>query len=309
MSSEEPPLSFRSVENSLQRFKESLPPLYTRLRRHVAEIRDTRTRGDIIALNREQIAASKTFKSLNHYLKELDEVENRLNYDDQLKFRGRVQSLRQEAYDEIVAFVELDNSLDSVEASQILNDEPQSSQQYLESEDGIHPELSSLQAEQRAGDDLKELEAASKSWNELQIDIQDVAEIMSKLSEMVHSQKQELNSIEQHVELAKERTSLGLLELIRARRAKFAAVPVVGAVVGCLVGGPVGMLAGFKVAGVLTAALGSYAGYRGGRLLKNHVNSDLEPDFIPGLLEAPTLGAYQDEVLTDDSGDFESMPH
>ena len=55
---------------------------------------------------------------------------------------------------------------------------------------------------------------------------------MSKLSEMVHSQKQELNSIEQHVELAKERTSLGLLELIRARRAKFAAVPVVGAVVG-----------------------------------------------------------------------------
>ena len=46
-------------------------------------------------------------RSLNHYLKELDEVENRLNYDDQLKFRGRVQSLRQEAYDEIVAFVEV----------------------------------------------------------------------------------------------------------------------------------------------------------------------------------------------------------
>ena len=55
---------------------------------------------------------------------------------------------------------------------------------------------------------------------------------MSKMSVMVHNQQDDLNSIEQHVELAKEHTSLGLLELVRSRRAKFAAVPVVGAVVG-----------------------------------------------------------------------------
>ena len=67
-----------------------------------------------------------------------------------------------------------------------------------------------------------------------------------------------------------------------------------------MVGGPLGLLAGFKVAGVVTAVIGTYAGYKGGKFLKTKVNSDLEPDFVPGMLEAPRLGAYQEEDVSDE---------
>ena len=62
--------------------------------------------------------------------------------------------------------------------------------------------------------------------------LQDVAEIMTNLSKLVNTQGEEINTIEQNVEKAKVETSQGLLEIIRARRAKFASVPVAGAVVG-----------------------------------------------------------------------------
>ena len=60
MSSDE--VSWRSIQNSLQRFKDGLPPLYTQLRDHIDSIGVARRDGDIKSLNREQIAASRTFK-------------------------------------------------------------------------------------------------------------------------------------------------------------------------------------------------------------------------------------------------------
>ena len=64
------------------------------------------------------------------------------------------------------------------------------------------------------------------------VSCQDVAEIMTSLSELVKTQGEEINTIEQNVEAARGKTSMGLLEIIKARRAKFAGVPVAGAVVG-----------------------------------------------------------------------------
>ena len=55
------------------------------------------------------------------------------------------------------------------------------------------------------------------------------------------------------------------------------------------------MIVGFKVAGVLTAAVGTYVGYRSGKFLRDKVNSGIEEEaVIPGGLEARTIGAYED---------------
>ena len=45
-------------------------------------------------------------------------------------------------------------------------------------------------------------------------------------------------------------------------------IPVAGAVIGGLVGGPVGLLAGFKLAGVATAVGGGVVGYQGAKYIK-----------------------------------------
>ena len=103
---------------------------------------------------------------------------------------------------------------------------------------------------------------------------------MASLSKLVKTKGEELDTLEQNVEIAKERTSLGLLEIIKARRAKFAGVPVAGAVVGCVVGGPIGMLVGFKVAGVVTAALGTFVGYKSATYLRRKVNERVEEEQV-----------------------------
>ena len=45
-------------------------------------------------------------------------------------------------------------------------------------------------------------------------------------------------------------------------------IPVAGAVVGGLIGGPIGLIAGFKMAGVAAAVGGGVLGYQGGKVLK-----------------------------------------
>ena len=55
---------------------------------------------------------------------------------------------------------------------------------------------------------------------------------MGNLSKAVHTQQEDLDTIEQNIEVAKLETGLGLLELIKARRAKFAGIPIAGALVG-----------------------------------------------------------------------------
>ncbi|XP_063693913.1 syntaxin-17-like [Bolinopsis microptera] len=331
-------VSIKSVQHTLNRFKTSLPQLCTQLEQHVEIIKSAKQQANIRALNREQRAASRTFKNLKNCLKELDKLENKVFYSDLDKFKSTADPLRQSAYDGIVKFVQLDDDLDKIDQSDLdtqsvstLHISQLPSNQY---EDHIsqdvsnlphssqtgeeHPELMSLQETKSSEDDLEQLEATAQSWNQLQHDIQDVAEIMASLSKLVKTQGEEVDTLELNVEIAKERTTLGLLEIIKARRAKFAGVPVAGAVVGCVVGGPIGMLVGFKVAGVVTAALGTFVGYKSAKYLRRKVNERVEEEQVPGMLIAPTIGAYeneeecgyhgnQEEYLTDDSGEFQQF--
>lgn len=49
-----------------------------------------------------------------------------------------------------------------------------------------------------------------------------------------------------------------------------------GAIIGGIIGGPIGLMAGFKLAGVAAAVGGGFAGYQGGRYIKNKHNARVE---------------------------------
>lgn len=53
-------------------------------------------------------------------------------------------------------------------------------------------------------------------------------------------------------------------------------VPVAGAVVGGLLAGPIGLLAGFKLAGAAAAVGGGIAGYQGGKYWKKKHDKNVE---------------------------------
>lgn len=55
---------------------------------------------------------------------------------------------------------------------------------------------------------------------------------------------------------------------LQAAKYKLAMLPVAGALLGGAVGGPIGLLAGFKVAGIAAALGGGVLGFTGGKLIQ-----------------------------------------
>lgn len=53
-------------------------------------------------------------------------------------------------------------------------------------------------------------------------------------------------------------------------------LPVAGAVVGGLLGGPIGLIAGFKMAGVAAAIGGGVVGYQGGKMIKRRRDESVD---------------------------------
>lgn len=63
---------------------------------------------------------------------------------------------------------------------------------------------------------------------------------------------------------------------LQASKLKAAMIPVAGAVVGGLIGGPIGLIAGFKMAGVAAAVGGGLLGYQGGKMVKRQRDQSVD---------------------------------
>uniref|UniRef100_A0A670ZRQ9 Uncharacterized protein n=1 Tax=Pseudonaja textilis TaxID=8673 RepID=A0A670ZRQ9_PSETE len=75
-----------------------------------------------------------------------------------------------------------------------------------------------------------------------------------------------------------------LVNVSTAATYKLAALPVAGAILGGIVGGPIGLLAGFKVAGLAAALGGGVLGFTGGKLIqrkKRKLITDLSSSSCP----------------------------
>lgn len=100
-------------------------------------------------------------------------------------------------------------------------------------------------------------------------------ELYQNVRNAVEEQSVAMSGIEEHVEVAHENVQQGSLALRAAARAKQAALPLSGMLLGAAVGGPMGLVVGFKV-GLLAAASGAGVGYVGGRMIKNRKENATE---------------------------------
>uniref|UniRef100_A0A8C7XNL4 Syntaxin 17 n=1 Tax=Oryzias sinensis TaxID=183150 RepID=A0A8C7XNL4_9TELE len=91
-----------------------------------------------------------------------------------------------------------------------------------------------------------------------------------------HSQQEKIDSIEDNINTASTNVEEGTKSLGKAVGYKLAVLPVAGALLGGVLGGPLGLLAGFKVAGVAAALGGGALGFAGGNLVQKHRRAQVD---------------------------------
>uniref|UniRef100_A0A8C7XLR3 Syntaxin 17 n=1 Tax=Oryzias sinensis TaxID=183150 RepID=A0A8C7XLR3_9TELE len=90
------------------------------------------------------------------------------------------------------------------------------------------------------------------------------------------SQQEKIDSIEDNINTASTNVEEGTKSLGKAVGYKLAVLPVAGALLGGVLGGPLGLLAGFKVAGVAAALGGGALGFAGGNLVQKHRRAQVD---------------------------------
>lgn len=87
--------------------------------------------------------------------------------------------------------------------------------------------------------------------------------------------------------------TLFLLPSLQAAGYKLVVLPVAGALLGSVLGGPLGLLAGFKAAGVAAALGGGALGFAGGTMVQKQRKARL--DLKMKQLTAPPQGEESDK--------------
>ncbi|KAK9877954.1 hypothetical protein WA026_020174 [Henosepilachna vigintioctopunctata] len=115
---------------------------------------------------------------------------------------------------------------------------------------------------------LQEYTAIGTKVDGLQDEINDIHDIFTELNGMIVVQGESVQSAFESVESTSNNVNRGFQNLQTAVRLKMATYPLTGAVLGGMLGGPIGIVAGAKIGG-LASLCGCIAGYTGLKALKN----------------------------------------
>jgi syntaxin 17 len=193
---------------------------------------------------------------------ELDTLRTQVEDVDLDKFDTKTLSFRKIIITLISGYTDLEKKCAELENRQ--NEEDQKLLEETSPFEGasqiqIHENLDDVVLRQRQ-ELLNEVETVHK-------ETEDLNQIYTQLHQMVEDQKEHVDQAEEKVESAHENVHAGFKDLVKAHRLKTAVYPVTGAFLGSMIGGPVGLVAGFKIGG-LTALGCAIAGYTGGRFFK-----------------------------------------
>lgn len=118
---------------------------------------------------------------------------------------------------------------------------------------------------------LTQRQACLDQMEKLQHEIYDLQGMFHGLRELTHEQAVSVQAIADNAEEALENVQMGEIQLRNALNYKKAMYPVVGALLGTCVGGPIGMVAGIKAGGLAAVGCG-ILGFTGGSVLKSNPN-------------------------------------
>ncbi|XP_051262491.1 syntaxin-17 [Dicentrarchus labrax] len=263
-------LTLRRLEAPIHKFiKVALPTDLERLQKHHNNILKYQHSQQWDRLHQEQINASRTVQQLRANIREMEKLCARVRAEDAGALEELVKPVRDRASAAARDFLLLHSNpmsqpptpaaqpsscvSSSGHASDDVDEEPVSGRQ-------IQLHLPEIPADQ----------SAAESWDNLEEDLKELSGLVTEFSLLVHSQQGKIDSIEDNVNTAAANVEEGTKSLGKAVGYKMAVLPVAGALLGGVLGGPLGLLAGFKVAGVAAALGGGALGFAGGNLVQKH---------------------------------------
>ncbi|VVC27750.1 Hypothetical protein CINCED_3A025421 [Cinara cedri] len=197
---------------------------------------------DRSSIRQLQMKASQSIKRARALLREMDTLRNQVADVDLHTFDSLMNPSRRLLLDAIDMFKS--ENLD--EKQSVIKPEdnyPENSEQ-LEVENQKRMLLIAIEEEKQKQKNVLAIESDVKN---VERDMQDIQDLFRDLSKLVNEQKEDVDKIETHVESAQENVIQAEQTLRKAAKLKKMSYPLIGAVVGSCVGGPLGCLAGAKV--------------------------------------------------------------
>ncbi|XP_046377157.1 syntaxin-17-like isoform X2 [Haliotis rufescens] len=260
----------RRLEPSISKFLKVLEIDLDRLHRHRLNIEKLLVHEDWKGLNKEQINASRTIQQIKANIREIEKARGQILEEDLPTFDKKVESMKEKAVESIEAFVTetVPPNSDSCSSSPSTPSCPSA-------------EITSTSLPSSLGSHQVQLHLvphnteAAASWENLQENLVELNEMIHEFASMVEHQGEQIDHIEDNIEKAQQDVNTGALSLAKAAKYKAAILPVAGAVLGGVVAGPLGLLAGAKIGG-LAAAAGGVAGYFSGNMIKKRQDNITE---------------------------------
>ncbi|KAK9402851.1 syntaxin-17 [Crotalus adamanteus] len=294
MSKDEEKVNLRRLEPAIQKFiKVAIPTDLERLRKHQINIEKYQRCRLWDKLHEEHINAGRTVQQLRANIREMENLCSRVRKEDTLTLQRMIDPVKVDASLAVQEFLQLHSESAEVLKRQFIEQESASSaaltcsttigaETSSNAEDGENS-LSQIFAPLP---EIPQDQNAAESWEVLEEDLIELSTLVTEFSLLVNTQQEKVDRIEENVCNAVANVEEGTRNLSKAATYKLAALPVAGALLGGIVGGPIGLLAGFKVAGLAAALGGGVLGFTGGKLIqrkKQKMIKDLSSASCPDL--------------------------
>ncbi|CAK6433775.1 unnamed protein product [Pipistrellus nathusii] len=276
MSEDEEKVKLRRLEPAIQKFiKIVIPTDLERLRKHQINIEKYQRCRIWDKLHEEHINAGRTVQQLRSNIREMEKLCLKVRKDDLILLRRMIDPVKEAAAAAAAEFLQLrQESVEELEKQ--FNDEETLLQPSLTRSMTVGGAFHTTEAEADpqsmtqiyALPEIPRDQNAAESWETLEADLIELSHLVTEFSLLVNSQQEKIDSIEDHVNSAAVNVEEGTRNLGKAAKYKLAMLPVAGALLGGAVGGPIGLLAGFKVAGIAAALGGGVLGFTGGKLIQ-----------------------------------------
>nr|XP_023668307.1 syntaxin-17 [Paramormyrops kingsleyae] len=310
MAHETEKLPLRRLEQPIQKFiKVAIPTDLERLQKHQMNIEKFQRGQQWDRLHQEHVNASRTVQQLRANIREMEKLCGRVRREEALGLEKMVQPTREHASEAVRDFLSLLAEARPQPGPPAPADAMRG--KVLSAAEGEDPPATQAQL---LLPEIPEHQNAAESWESLEEDLQELNGLVNEFSELVHALIRitpphptrrggwslllywgllcawlfgaaSVCEDDLHSATFSGRDADGSLSPApQAAKYKMAVLPLAGALLGGVVGGPLGLLAGFKAVGVAAAVGGGLLGFAGGSLAQRtqRAKVDLELQKVSG---------------------------
>ncbi|KAH8324005.1 hypothetical protein KR074_005967 [Drosophila pseudoananassae] len=266
-------LPLKQAEVSIQRFQDmAVPHHLSLLKNHRSNIEKSLALGDWQKIKKEELNALRVVKQIKNLLLEMDALREKVREEDQERFDELMRPGRERAFAGMKDFAELQLKSPTSTLGSQYDEEDNQAQQMDMRHLPAHQHMPQLQTNFHLEEhQLAQRQACLEQMENLQREIYDLHGMFHGMRQLTAEQSVAVEKIADNAEEALENVQEGERQLRQALTYKKAMYPVVGALLGTCVGGPIGLVAGIKAGGLAAVGCG-ILGFTGGSVLKANPN-------------------------------------